>query len=228
MSISVIVPALNEEQNIGTLIDNVRSLAGGAVKEIVVADGGSHDRTRDIVLEKGARLVRTEGKGRALQMNEGAKAACGDIFYFIHADSLPPESFDLEIIKAVRKGFEAGCFRLRFDDNHPILRIYALFTTLKTTLVRFGDQSLFVCSELFWKTGGYDTKLMVMEDQKFVRVLRNHTDFYLSQRDVTTSARKYRVNGIIRLQFIFTLIWALYYLGVSQESILHLYSRLIK
>ncbi|MDX1590634.1 MAG: TIGR04283 family arsenosugar biosynthesis glycosyltransferase [Balneolaceae bacterium] len=228
IGISVIIPVFNEEENIGNLIDYLNRSNQGVMHEIIVVDGGSTDRTPQIVKEKGARLIRSVKKGRAVQMNEGAKAAGEDLLYFLHADSLPPEGFDREILAAANNGFGAGCFRLAFDTNHPLLRFYAYFTRFRSTLLRFGDQSLFVSKKIFEQTGGFDETLTVMEDQEIVRELKKITRFYLSDREVITSARKYRKTGMIRLQGVFSLIWILYYLGVPQEGLVQIYKRYIK
>jgi rSAM/selenodomain-associated transferase 2 len=226
--ISAIIPSYNEEENIGTLIDYLNRVHAGALNEIIVVDGGSSDRTPEIVQEKGARLIRSEKKGRAVQMNTGAMVANEELLYFLHADSLPPEAFDREIVAAANKGFGAGCFRLVFDTSHFLLRLYAFFTRYRSTLLRFGDQSLFIRKSIFEKIGGFDESLTVMEDQKIVRDVKKLTPFYLSEREVITSARKYRKNGLVRLQGVFTLIWLLYYLGVPQEGLVNLYKSYIR
>lgn len=226
--VSVIIPVINEEEHIGHLIDYIKKWQGGSVREIIVVDGGSSDRTPEIAEESGAAVIKSSKRGRGVQMNEGAAAAKGELLYFLHADSFPPEKFDLEILSALKKGYGAGCFRLRFDTDHPLLKFYAFFTRYRSTLLRFGDQSLYAERNLFEEIGGFDESLTVMEDQKIVRELRKQTPFYLSDREVITSARKYRKNGVIRLQSTFTLIWVLYYLGVPQSGLVALYKALIK
>lgn len=228
LSISVIIPVMNEEKQIAGLIDYLNEMNGGFLHEIIVVDGGSRDTTVDKVEDHNAKLVRSSRAGRAVQMNLGAARATGRILYFLHADTMPPPNFDNEIVSAIKNGFGAGCFRLRFDRDHPVLRFYAWFTRFRTTLVRFGDQSLFVRREIFERSGGFDESLVVMEDQKIVWNLKKMTKFYLSKRTVETSARKYMDVGIIRLQFTFILIWFLYYAGISQNVLTDLYKRRIK
>ena len=93
-------------------------------------DGGSSDRTIEIAKSLEARTIISKRKGRAFQMNFGCQKAEGSILYFLHSDSFPPEGFDLAIIKAVKEGYGAGCFRISFHPNHPFLRSL-------TWLVRF-------------------------------------------------------------------------------------------
>ncbi|PWN05748.1 hypothetical protein DDZ15_13380 [Rhodohalobacter mucosus] len=225
---SVIIPVINEEKQIGFLIDHIKRAEGGSVCEMIVVDGGSRDRTVQVAEERGAIVITAKKRGRARQMNEGAAAAKGELLYFLHADTLPPNQFDREILSAVKKGYGAGCFRLRFDMDHALLRFYAFFTRFKSTLLRFGDQSLYAERDVFEKIGGFDDLLTVMEDQKIVRDLRKRTPFYISEREVITSARRYKENGVIRLQLAFTLIWFLYYLGVPQAGLVELYNSLIR
>lgn len=226
--ISVIIPVYNEEQTIGKLLSELKKRSGGAVCEILVVDGGSTDNTKDVAEKAGAVFIKSENKGRAAQMNTGASKASADIFYFLHADTTPPPNFDLHISKHVYNGFEAGCFNLKFDDSHPALRFYSWFTSLNSTLIRFGDQSLFVTRLVFNTVNGFDESLIVMEDQQIVRKIKRETAFKVVEQSVVTSARKYKKNGVYRLQAVFFLIWAGYYLGLSQKVLTDIYQRLIK
>lgn len=229
IGISIVIPALNEEENIADLVHALkeREVNGSLVCEIIVADGGSTDMTRQNAKNAGAVVIKCQKKGRAKQMNEGAKIARGQILYFLHADTFPPMGYDKQILSAIRKGAGAGCFQLRFSNDHPILRLYAWFTKFQITLVRFGDQSLFVKAKIFFETGGFDESLAVMEDQKIVSELKKRTFFILLDEAVMTSARTYEKNGVLRLQFIFGMIVILYYFGVKQDTIVHLYNSLI-
>ena len=133
-----------------------------------------------------------------------------------------------DLRRAVAQGYGSGCYRLAFDHGHWFLRFSAWCTRLPFTCLRFGDQSLFVRRELFAQLGGYREDLQVMEDQELVARLRARAPFRLLPRAVTTSARKYLANGVIRLQGIFALIVLLYWAGVSQPNLVRLYRRLIR
>lgn len=224
--ISIVIPVFNEADQIQSRIRQIESAASGYLKEIIVVDGGSTDRTVENALEAGARIVRS-AKGRAVQMNTGAESASGDLLYFLHADTRPPAGFDREIIRAYRRGYGFGCFRLEFDWEHPLLRLYSFFTRFRPIWFRFGDQSLFVERELFVRAGGFDENLIIMEDQKIFRDLYKLADYYLSESSVVTSARRYRVVGPVKLQAIFFYIWLGYYLGTSQEVLQDIYKKLI-
>lgn len=226
--ISVIIPVLDEEKRIAELLAVLKANRSGYVKEFIVVDAGSRDETVRIAEEAGCVVLRVRKKGRALQMNRGARHASGKILYFLHADTLPPPAFDRLIAERFRRGFGAGCFRLKFDSNHPALQFYGWCTRFKTTLIRFGDQSLFVERSRFDAVGGYDESLVLMEDQKMVRELKKAGNFCLMKESVITSSRKYETNGYIRLQILFTVIWTLYYAGAGQKFLHKFYRKWIR
>jgi GT2 family glycosyltransferase len=117
---------------------------------------------------------------------------------------------------------------LAFDHDHWFLKANCWFTRFDVNAVRFGDQSLFVTKEIFKKCGGFKEDLIMMEDQEVIHRIKKHGKFEVMNDAVITSARKYLDNGIFRMQSIFYRIWAMYYLGYSQEQLLKLHRKLIK
>lgn len=226
--ISIIIPAYNEADQIEITISKVQANKGLHEIEIIVVDGGSCDQTIFIAEKCGAITLLSEKKGRAVQMNKGANFAKGEIFYFLHADSIPPQNFTGFITDALQKGFSSGCFRLSFDLQHWFLKANCWFTRFNINAVRFGDQSLFVTRDVFNKCGGYNESLLIMEDQEIIHRIKKHGRFKVMNEAVTTSARKYRANGIFRMQAVFYRIWLLYYLGYSQGHLLKLYRKIIR
>ncbi len=226
--ISVIIPTYNEEAHIKATIQKLlRQDEKNLIKEIIISDGGSTDSTIEASRQSETIVIKCEQKGRAAQMNKGAAIANGQILYFLHADSSPPEKFTEHILEAHRKGAVSGCFRLAFDYNHWFLKANAWFTKFDVNAVRFGDQSLFVTKEVFEKAGGFKESLLMMEDQEIIHRIKKHGKFKVMNDHVITSARKYLDNGIYRMQAIFFRMWFLYYLGFSQERLLNIYRRLI-
>ena len=227
--ISVIIPAYNEEGQIGKTVQLVWQRGGPKdMGEVIVVDGGSHDATCREAAEAGALVLVSPRKGRAAQMNYGASMAKGNILYLLHADSIPPSGFTGSIMQALHQGYSSGCFRLQFDYRHWFLQANSWFTRFDVNAIRFGDQSLFVTREVFHQSGGFSEQLLMMEDQEIIHRLKKRGRFRVMKGAVITSARKYLDNGIYRMQIIFFRIWFLYYMGYSQERLLKLYRTLIR
>ncbi|NVO84403.1 TIGR04283 family arsenosugar biosynthesis glycosyltransferase [Hymenobacter terrestris] len=227
--VSIIIPTFNEGGHIGRLLFHLRAISGpDAAVEIVVADGGSLDDTATEATAHGARVVQCPCRGRAAQLNYGAAHARGQILYFLHADSLPPATLLPDLREAVAAGATAGCYRLSFDEPHWFLAANAWFTRFNFNGIRYGDQSLFVQRAVFKQAGGYREQMQLLEDQEIVGRLRQHGPFRVLSGYITTSARKYRRNGIYRLQGVFALLTGLFWLGVPQPRLVQLYKRLVR
>ena len=228
--VSIIIPTYNEAAGIGALMHHLRQAgtATDAAVEIIVADSPGTDATAALARQAGARVVACPRKGRAAQLNQGAQQATGSILYFLHADSLPPVGFLADIRGAVAAGYGCGCFRLAFDASHWFLRAHAWFTRFDVEVARFGDQSLFVQRTIFEQAGGYREDLLLMEDQEITRRLKRLTRLRVLPGPIITSARKYRENGVFRLQAAFYLLMGLYYVGVAQPILLRVYRAIIR
>ncbi|MDE3183165.1 MAG: TIGR04283 family arsenosugar biosynthesis glycosyltransferase [Bacteroidota bacterium] len=227
--ISIIIPTYNEEENIADTIEEIKRRDNeNLISEIIISDGQSTDNTATVASNSGATVVTGGKKGRSAQMNFGASTAKGEILYFLHADSIPPENFTTYILNAFKGKYLSGCFRLSFDHPHWFLKANCWFTRFDVNAVRFGDQSLFVTKEVFKNCGGFDENLLMMEDQEIIHRIKKRGKFKMMNAAVTTSARKYLDNGIYRMQFIFFWIWILYYLGYSQPYLLKLHKKLIR
>jgi len=226
-TISIIIPVLNEEGHIGVLLSYLKHNSNSQnIKEIIVVDGGSRDRTLAIAKEADVKILHSE-KGRAKQMNYGAKHAEGDVFYFLHVDTLPPKHFDVDILNSIEENAEAGCFRMKFDSKNKILRIFAWFTRINHKICRGGDQSLFVSKPLFQETKGFNEAYKIYEDTEFISRLYNSTKFTVLPRTVVTSARKYEEKGTVKLQYHFGVIHVKKHLGAGPEELYAYYKRKI-
>ena len=229
-SVSIIIPTYNEAAGIEALLHHLAQAgaAADAAVEIIVADGPSTDATAVLARRAGAQVLACPRKGRAAQLNHGARHATGEILYFLHADTLPPAGFLNDIRQAVAAGFGCGCYRLAFDMPHWFLRANAWFTRFNTQAARFGDQSLFVLRTVFEQAGGYREDLIMLEDQEITGRLEQHSRLCILHGPIVTSARKYRENGVFRLQGAFCLITLLYHLGISQPTLLRVYRAIIR
>ena len=227
--ISIIIPVFNEEVCIAETVKFILQKENSKnIAEVLVIDGGSTDNTVTEAKRAGATVIQSPKKGRAAQMNYGALLAKGEIVYFLHADTLPPKSFSEDILRAAKSGSQSGCFMLSFNSDHWLLKANSWFSQFDIDYFRFGDQSLFVNKKVFLQAGGFDEKLMVMEDQEIIKRIREFSQFKIIKKAVSTSARKYLENGIFRTKATFYLIFVLYKMGFSQQSLLNTYRSLIK
>lgn len=226
--ITVIIPTYNEAGNIGILLRYLNENGKKGISEIIVSDGGSTDETVYVAEKEGAKIVQPNKKGRAAQMNHAAAEATAPVLYFLHADTFPPKDFAKQILAAYDKGYKSGCFRLQFDYRHWFLQAHSWFTRFDVNYFRFGDQSLFVSKEIFQQIGGFNEKLIVMEDQEIISRLRKRTNFRVMNDSVITSARKYRENGIYKTQAVYYLVYFLYKTGFSQQRLVNTYRRFIR
>ncbi len=218
---------LNEEPCLQKLLSHLTQTATPSnIKEIICVDGGSRDNTREIAEQLGTKVILSE-KGRAKQMNLGAHHATGDIFYFLHADTFPPQNFDQLILNAVDSGFLAGCFRMKFDTRNLFLRFFAWFSRVNLLICRGGDQSLFVERELFEKSKGFNEMYCIYEDTEFIERLYHQTKFKVLAAYVVTSARKYREIGTLKLQFHFAVIHLKKSLGANPDELHRYYTKYI-
>lgn len=225
--ISIIIPVLNESQSIKDLLFHLIDNASlNSISEIIVVDGGSTDGTQDLVksLDLNVILLKSE-KGRAKQMNLGAKKAKGDILYFLHADSFPPNRYDKFILDEISKGNNAGCFRMQFDSKHWWLRLASWLTQFNWRACRGGDQSQFITRGLFEDIGGYDEDYFIYEDNILINELYSRKEYVVINKKIRTSARLYKKIGVWKLQYHFWTIYVKRWFGASADEMLAYYKK---
>ena len=229
MSLSIIIPTYNEEESISDLLKHLKAgISSDRESEIIVVDGGSQDKTAEIVESLGIRCIISERKGRAAQMNVGAEASKNDILYFVHADSIPPASFMSDIAESLGMGFQSGCYRYKFDHYYtPLLRINSYCTRFDRIMVRGGDQTLFITRSLFDELGGFREDYRIMEDYDLIEKIQKSSNFRIIQKDAIVSSRKYEDNGYFRVQIANLTIFMMYFAGASQEMMCHAYSNML-
>ena len=222
MRLSIIVPVLNENS---LVLESVRQLAGfrDAGHELILVDGGSVDLPAE-VLRPHVDLLLVSKAGRATQMNLGADAASGDIFWFLHIDS----QVDTEMVEAMEEAIENGAnwgrFDIRLSGVHPLLRVVERMMNWRSRKsgIATGDQGIFIRRSLFEQIGGYPEQAL-MEDVEISRRLKRHgTPACLSER-LVTSSRRWERRGILRT---IVLMWGLrlaYWLGVNPTRLANLY-----
>jgi rSAM/selenodomain-associated transferase 2 len=222
MNISVVIPALNEEKTIAATLTALMALKP---HEVIVVDGGSVDRTREISAETGA-TVMTGARGRARQMNIGAQQASGDILLFLHADTrLPPTA--LGDIAAVLKDprYLGGRFDLKLDGDHPMLKVVGAMINYRSRITHIGtgDQAIFVRREVFVRVGGFPD-IPLMEDIAFCRALKRLGGIACLRTKVISSARRWESEGVWRTIIKMWILKLLYLAGVSPAKLKRFYA----
>ncbi len=198
MSLSVVVPTLDEAPRLPTLLLHLAAVAPEA--EVVVVDGGSSDGTQALAEEAGARLLRT-CPGRAGQMNLGAAATSGDLLLFLHADTwLPPGASRLVADTLSDEGVAVGAFAFRFAEGGRRVRFVEAGARLRSRIrpTPYGDQGLFLRRSTFEALGGF-AALPVLEDLDLVERARRLGRVVVRAEPATTSARRYLDRGPLRL-----------------------------
>lgn len=213
--VSVVIPTYNEEKALPETLQVLFRQPGDY--EVIVVDGGSTDRTRAIVSEfalspqsSALRTVRllSSPKGRAIQMNAGAKVANGEWLLFLHADTLLPACSmqRLSRLEADPK-IQAGGFMHQFSGNDWRLRCISFLDNFRCVRSRiiYGDQALFVRRTFFERLGGFPHQ-PILEDVAFCEKVIKETDPLLLFPPVVTDARKFLKMGILRSFFRVLLI----------------------
>lgn len=230
MKISVIIPALNEEKGIERTVQHLRWFGSDDLLEILVIDGGSTDNTVRAAASAGATVLVSPEKGRAAQMNFGAKQSKGEVLYFVHADTIPPETFAGEILKALSGNeVDMGCFSYRFESPSLMLRINSFFTRLPFMFCQGGDKTFFIKRSLFFELGAYDLKHVIMEEYDFLRRARKagYKLAVLPQKCLV-SARKYENNSWLRVQLANMVVYNLWSWNLAHpEQLKVVYRRML-
>jgi len=230
IKISIIIPILNEEKNIISLLEHLEQHSSKNNSfELLIVDGGSTDgsiiKIENYVKNHHHIALISSERGRAKQMNRGRLQANGAILYFLHADSYPPKNFDQYLIDEVKKGNLAGCFKMKFNHPHWWLKLASWFTQFNWIACRGGDQSQYITANLFDEIGGFKEDYVIYEDQILIKELYKRNQFIVIQKWICTSARLYERKGIWNLQYHFWAIYIKKWLGADATSLHHYYKR---
>ncbi len=244
MSISVVIPVLNEEGFLPTTLSQTAALG---FDELIVVDGGSQDRTLDMVEQfkvqsskfvvepSTSRMTDHESRpsvtllvspsGRARQMNAGAAASRGDIILFLHADTLLPQDAKSAIEQALTDpGCVGGRFDVRFDRDQGLGRVIGLMMNVRSrwTGIATGDQAIFVRRQIFEQLGGF-ADLPLMEDVDFTRRLKRAGRIAALRHMVITSYRRWEARGPWRTILLMWSLRILYWMGVNPHRLAQFY-----
>jgi rSAM/selenodomain-associated transferase 2 len=219
VTIGIVIPTLDEAELLPRLLDDVSLLAAAAPVEVVVADGGSRDATRTVARAGGARVLWVPPpRGRARQLNAGARAVCGEWLLFLHADSRLDAAARQAVLEAVHDRSAGGAAVFRFAIDLPWFwkRFIELGQGIREAVwqLPYGDQGLLIERALFDAVGGYPD-LPLMEDVAMILRLRRYTRVRSLPAAITTSGRRYRRDGVVRTWLKHTVLITLYRAGVS-------------
>ncbi|SEU22753.1 transferase 1, rSAM/selenodomain-associated/transferase 2, rSAM/selenodomain-associated [Lacrimispora sphenoides] len=220
--VSIIIPIYNEEKRIVMFQEQLKELQGKC--EILFVDGGSTDRTLELI-DPGYTVLHSE-KGRGRQMNAGAKVSCGDILFFLHCDSeLPPKP--LAEIRRVMRDHQAGCFGIAFHSHNFFMFTCRVISNhrVKDRKVMFGDQGIFVDRELFFEAGMFP-EIPIMEDYQFSLILKKkRVKLGIAGRRIYTSDRRFPKGTVPKLRLMWKMnrLRKMYRDGVSIEKISDMY-----
>lgn len=217
MKLSVIVPTLNEETTIKKTLDALSRLVN--VDEIIVVDGGSSDASVSIIenykFNKTFKLVKAERANRATQMHEGTKHASGDVFWFVHADTLPVQGCGRKIKKFMSlPNTSGGNFELVFEGESKWAKFLTkLYPKLRSIGLVYGDSAIFAKREIYEKIGGF-RDIHFFEDVDLYRRLSRRGDFVTINIPIRTSSRHFEKQDFFRTFIKWSMLQGLYRIGI--------------
>jgi rSAM/selenodomain-associated transferase 2 len=222
--ISIIIPAVNEEQSLPALLSCLRQEEAG--HEIIVVDGGSVDATARLAREHGARVL-TSPPGRGVQICHGVGAAAGEILLFLYADSVFPRGGlkRIEETLAARPEVIGGNFRLLFDGATAFSRwLIGFYACIRRIGLYYGDSGIFVRRSAYEAIGGMRS-IALMEDLDFVRRMeRFGRTCCIIDPPLITSSRRFAGRSPLAIVSGWLKLHALFYLGVSPDQLAALYA----
>lgn len=221
-ALSIIIPVLDEARSIGATLDALSARARGV--EVVVVDGGSRDGTVELVRERGVKLIES-GRGRGRQMHAGACAASGRALWFLHADTLPSAECAGALEEALSDpSVVAGNFEVLFDGESGAARFLTwLYPRLRKLGLCYGDSGIFVRRDAYERIGGF-RDFPIFEDLDIVRRLRRVGRVVHLRERVKTSSRRFEGRSFALTFARWSLLQALYWLGVSPHTLARMYA----
>jgi rSAM/selenodomain-associated transferase 2 len=223
MTLSIIVPVLNEAETIVAALSALAPLRRRGA-EVIVVDGGSRDATAEFATPLADSVIHAP-RGRASQMNAGAERAKGDVLLFLHADTRLPRDADRLVAEGLRESNAAwGRFDVSIEGRHPLLPVVAASMNLRSRLTGIctGDQAIFVRRDALRKAGGFP-EIPLMEDIAFSRALKRVSPPLCLHARVITSGRRWEKHGVLRTVLLMWRLRLSYFLGAQPETLARRY-----
>lgn len=221
ISLTVIIPTLNEAAFINPTLTRALHATSNGAPELLVVDGGSSDSTVEQAQSR-ARVLHSQS-GRPHQLDLGVREAGGEFLLFCHADTLLPPGYD----RAVAESFEdpdvvGGAFTAHYRPGHPWLRLGEWLVGLPTPLLMFGDQALFVRRRELLAAGGVP-QIPLMEDVALVDALRRRGRVVRRPERAVTSSRRFFEHGVLRQLSLDLMLLVAYRAGIAPERLARMY-----
>lgn len=222
MKLSIIIPVLNEEENLAKLAGQLQSIKNQG-HEVIIVDGGSVDNTLTIAHEVTDAIV-VCAPGRAVQMNNGAAVATGDVYLFLHVDTFLPDNIIQIIFDLSPQESFWGRFDVRLSSEKKVYRLIEWLINFRSCLtsIATGDQAIFIEKNLFHRIGGFP-EIALMEDVEISRQLKKLSASVCVKQKVITSSRRWESKGVVATVLMMWKLRLYYFLGVSPEKLNRLY-----
>ncbi|HJY78191.1 MAG TPA: TIGR04283 family arsenosugar biosynthesis glycosyltransferase [Burkholderiales bacterium] len=218
LKLSIVIPALNEAERIEAALQALAPLRRRGC-EVIVVDGGSADRTRELAAPLCDRIL-SSARGRAVQMNAGAHHASGEALLFLHVDTFLPPDGDFLVGKALENHLW-GRFDVEIEGRRRLLKVVACAMNLRSRLsgIATGDQAIFVRRDAF---PGF-AAIALMEDIAFSQEMKRRGAPACLRERVRTSGRRWERRGVLRTVVLMWRLRLLYYFGAPPERLARLY-----
>ena len=222
VKLSIVIPTLNESDQIEQCLNNLQPLRHRG-HEIIVVDGGSNDNTVPLASSLCDRIIQSE-RSRSIQMNAGSASASGQCILFLHADTDLPEDVVDIFSKIINIENVWGRFDIQLSGQSWMFRIIETCMNIRSraTGIATGDQVIFVGKELFSKVNGFP-EIALMEDVAISKLLIKFSKPICFTEKVVSSSRRWKENGIIKTIIKMWIIRLLYYFQFDTERLAKLY-----
>jgi len=219
VKLSIIIPALDEAAGIARSLEALAPLRAKG-HEVIVADGGSEDATRELAAARADRVI-SAPRGRARQMNAGAAVASGEAMLFLHADTRLPANADDLIAHSLIKNLW-GRFDVAIEGRSALLPVIAWFMNLRSRLtgVATGDQAIFVRRGAF---PGFP-EIALMEDVAFSKAMKRRSPPACLREQAVTSGRRWERHGVLRTMLLMWRLRLAFFLGAAPDELARRYA----